>query len=150
MPKIQIYRAALRRAGVLRVSDVEAGGSHEAARVLHAFLLDAPAERFAVLYLNNQNAIIGVECVAMGGGSQCLVTPPETFRGAIVAGATRIIIGHNHPSGDPMPSPDDIFMTENIVAAGKVVGIVVLDHIVVTRDPSRWSSILDRYPEIFE
>jgi DNA repair protein RadC len=149
MKKIQIYRASLRRSGVLRVSDVSADNAAAASRVLHAFLKDAPAERFAVVYLNGQNEVVGVECVAMGGGSQCAVTMPEVFRGAIVAGATAIIVGHNHPSGNPEPSHEDLEMTRHLVQAGQVLGIHVLDHVVVTRG-GRSASIRDRSPEIFE
>jgi DNA repair protein RadC len=148
--KVQVYRAALRRAGVLVVSDVATDNATAAARVLHAFLCDAPAERVVVLYLNSQNAIIGAELVAMGGGSQCAVSPSEVFRGAIVAGATAIVVGHNHPSGDPTPSNDDLLMTRGIIEAGRTLGIVVLDHIVVTRSASNWVSIRDRIPGLFE
>jgi DNA repair protein RadC len=135
---------------VLRVSDVTAANAIDAAHVFHAFLHDAPAERIAVIYLNGQNEIVGVECVAMGGGSGCTVTLPEVFRGSIVAGAPAIIIGHNHPSGNPEPSGEDLFMTRGLVNAGSVLGIHVLDHIIVTRDPSRWVSIREHEPELFQ
>jgi DNA repair protein RadC len=149
MQKIQVYRAALRRSGVLRVADSETHCGAQAASVLHAFLQDAPAERVVVIYLNGKNAIIGLELVAMGGLHGCAVTPSEVFRGAIVAGATAIIIGHNHPSGDPKPSTEDVKMTLDVALAGETIGIRVLDHLVVTRDAGKWESIRDRHPEVF-
>jgi len=71
------------------------------------------------------------------------------WRGAIIATARAIIVGHNHPSGDPTPSSEDLAMTLDLVRAGNVIGIMVLDHIVVTRN-ERFASILECKPEIFE
>ncbi len=73
MKKIQIYRASLRRSGVLRVADTQASCLRQAAHILQTFLADAPTERIAVLYLDGQNNVLGVECVAMGGLGTCAV-----------------------------------------------------------------------------
>lgn len=149
MKKIQTYRTALRRAGVLRVADVQAMCSQQAQTVLHEFLRDAPAERIAVVYLDGQNNVLGVECVAMGGGSTCGAAPSEVFRGAIVACARAVIVGHNHPSGDPSPSNEDLVATRELVKAGAVLGIPVLDHIIVTRG-GPYTSLLGYTPGLFQ
>jgi DNA repair protein RadC len=84
------------------------------------------------LHLNTRSHIIGGECVAKGGRSGLCITPADILRGAILAGASAIILGHNHPNGDPTPSDEDIYMTKVVAAAGHTVGIHLADHIVVT------------------
>lgn len=71
--------------------------------------------------------------IATGGGplDTLLVHPREVFKAALLANAAAIVVAHNHPSGDPTPSPDDMEMTRRLVAAGGVLGMSVLDHIIV-------------------
>ena len=149
MPKIQIYRAVVKRAGTLRVADSRVDMPYRAQLVLHEFLRDAPAERIAVLYLDNACNVLGIECVAVGGGSYCLVSPAECFRGAIIACATSIILGHNHPSGDLTPSEADLQMTADMIEAGRVIGIPVADHIIVTRSGAS-TSLYSLHPNLFK
>lgn len=93
---------------------------------------DQSREVMWCLYLNGQSNIIGGECVAMGGSSGLCITPSDILRGAIVAGARAIILGHNHPSGNPEPSDEDYNTTTTLMYASEVVGIELVDHIVVT------------------
>ena len=87
-------------------------------------------ERFVVFWLNASNKVMGFEIVTEGILNSSLVHPREVFRGAIVATCASIIVAHNHPSGNPDPSQDDISITRQIVDTGKVIGIPVHDHII--------------------
>ena len=91
-----------------------------------------PREIMLSVLLTTKNHLIGVETVAIGSlNSTCLV-PREVFKGAILANAASIILCHNHPSGDLTPSKEDIHMTEEMMKAGKLLGIKLLDHIIVS------------------
>ncbi len=94
-------------------------------------LAEAPEERFYMLCLDTRNVLIAYTEVSRGTVDRSTVHPREIFRFAILAGASRIFISHNHPSGDVSPSPQDIKVTEALSEAGKVVGIEVLDHLIV-------------------
>jgi len=93
-------------------------------------LMNQVQERFIVLWLSAANTIIGFEIVTTGILNSSLVHPREVFRGAIVATFASIILTHNHPSGNPEPSAEDISITKQLVEAGKIVGIPVHDHII--------------------
>ncbi len=88
-------------------------------------------EQIRVIMLDSRNGVIGVEIVSIGTVNSCMAHPRETFRNAIVNGATSIIITHNHPSGDPAPSPEDVSLTKRLIEVGKFLGIEVVDHIVI-------------------
>lgn len=88
-------------------------------------------EHFRALLLNTRHQVIRVATVSVGGLSSAPVHPREVFKDAIRHGAAAIIVVHNHPSGDPEPSRDDVAITEQLRAAGRLVGIEVLDHIVI-------------------
>lgn len=88
-------------------------------------------EHFVCLFLNTKNHIIGQETLSMGSLNAAIVHPREVFRAAIKRSSASIICAHNHPSGDPTPSSEDIQMTKRLVEAGDLIGIDVLDHIVI-------------------
>lgn len=90
-------------------------------------------ERFQVVLLNTRRRLLGVECLAHGTLDTVLVHPREVFRCAIRAGAAAIILAHNHPSGDPAPSEADIRVTRDLIRAGQLLKIDVLDHIILGR-----------------
>jgi DNA repair protein RadC len=88
-------------------------------------------EHFLTLLLDTRNQLIGVASISIGSLDSSIVHPREVFKEAISASAASVIFVHNHPSGDPQPSEDDIKLTQRLVEAGKIVGIEVLDHIIV-------------------
>lgn len=90
-------------------------------------------ECFAVLTLNGKNAVIDRHIVSIGTANQSIAMPRDVFHRAIVDGATSIILAHNHPGGDPKPSAADLEITRKFVAAGSLLGITVLDHLIVTQ-----------------
>ena len=91
---------------------------------------DQVKERFIVFWLNSANRVTGFEIITEGILNSSLVHPREVFRGAIVATCASIIIAHNHPSGNPEPSTEDLQITKQIVETGKIIGIPVHDHII--------------------
>lgn len=98
-------------------------------------------EGFWVLHLNGRNGLKSVELCTLGLLDCSLVHPREVFRGAIAAGAAAIILCHNHPSGDTTPSAEDIRITRQLVEAGKIIDIKVLDHIIIGRKSDQVCSL---------
>ncbi len=94
-------------------------------------ITDFQKEHFISLYLNIKNKIIYKEVVSIGSLNANIVHPREVFRPACIRGAAHIVVAHNHPSGDPEPSREDIEITKKLVEAGKILGIEVLDHVVI-------------------
>lgn len=88
-------------------------------------------EHFKVLNLNTKNQVIAVETVSIGSLNASLVHPRELFKNAVKRSAAALILVHNHPSGDPSPSREDIEVTRRLMEAGKLLGIEVLDHVVI-------------------
>ena len=88
-------------------------------------------ECFAVLMLNTRRRVKGHQLVTIGTMDTLLVHPREVFRGAVIAGAAAIVLMHNHPSGEPAPSEADIKVTRDLIRAGQLMKIEVLDHVIV-------------------
>ncbi len=89
-------------------------------------------EQFVALYLNGRNHLIHRETISTGTLTASLVHPREVFQPAIGRSAASVVLVHNHPSGDPQPSEEDIELTQHLVEAGQLLGIAVLDHVIVT------------------
>lgn len=96
--------------------------------------LDREKEHFYTICLDAKNKIKLVDLVSVGSLSASIVHPRETFRRAIIEGAASIILGHNHPSGDPTPSKEDIALTQRLQQAGEILAVKVLDHIIIGGD----------------
>ncbi|MFE5321455.1 DNA repair protein RadC [Paenibacillus sp. NPDC056579] len=88
-------------------------------------------EHFVLVYLNTKNRVIGRETISIGTLNASLVHPREVFKAAIRRGAATICAAHNHPSGDPTPSPEDIDTTKRLIEVGELVGIEFLDHVII-------------------
>jgi len=91
-------------------------------------------ERFLAVLLDARNGVIGIDEVACGSVNASLVHPREMFKAAILANAVSVVVIHNHPSGDVEPSEDDIEITRRLVEAGKILGIEVIDHLIVSKE----------------
>ena len=88
-------------------------------------------EHFVALFLNTKNEVIHHQTIFIGSLNTSVVHPREVFREAVKRSAASIICVHNHPSGDPTPSQEDIHVTRRLVDAGKMIGITILDHIII-------------------
>ena len=97
-------------------------------------LRESPQEQFLVVLLDNKHRVLEEVNVTQGLLNKSLVHPREVFARAVEARAAALVCVHNHPSGDPEPSPEDRRITERLVESGKLIGISVLDHVVVGRD----------------
>ncbi len=91
----------------------------------------APKEHFLAVLLNTRHLPIGVELVSVGSLNASIVHPREVFRPAILGSAASVILAHNHPSGDPTPSEDDLEITQRLRRVGEMLGIEVLDHLIL-------------------
>jgi len=100
----------------------------------YKYLASEQKEKFFALILDSKNRIIKRELVSIGSLNFSIVHPREVFAPAIQNHAASIILVHNHPGGDPVPSQDDISVTRRLVEVGKLVGIEVLDHIIIGND----------------
>jgi DNA repair protein RadC len=95
-------------------------------------LLKSDREKFICLHLNVKNQIVSFEVVSTGSLVSSIVHPREVYKGAILSNSASVIFMHNHPSGDPEPSIDDMEITNRLKKAGDILGIDVLDHIIVS------------------
>jgi len=88
-------------------------------------------EHFMALYLDRKGGLIVKEDVSVGGLHSSIVHPREVFKTAVKRSAASIILAHNHPSGDPAPSREDIEITRRLLDAGRIMGIEILDHVII-------------------
>lgn len=99
--------------------------------ILKEYLRDVDREHFVVLLLDQKYVIIGLSTIAQGTLTAALVQPREVFTPALLGKAAAVILAHNHPSGDVKPSRDDREVTERLKAAGEILGVQVLDHLII-------------------
>jgi DNA repair protein RadC len=111
-------------------------------RLLHDEMRLLDREHFRTVMLTSKHQVIAQETVAVGSLSAALVHPRELFKGCIKKSAAAVILVHNHPSGDPEPSPEDINLTRRLVEAGALLGIEVLDHVII--GDGRYVSLKER------
>lgn len=106
-------------------------------------LEEYPKEIFGILSLSTKNEIIGVHIVHMGSLNASIVHPREVFQHAVLTNAASVLAFHNHPSGDPTPSREDIEVTKRLAEAGKILGIELLDHVIEGHD-GRYVSLKEK------
>lgn len=102
---------------------------------------DSQKEQLRGLYLNARHQVIHDEVISIGSLTSSIIHPREVFQPAIERGAVAVIIAHNHPSGRLEPTMADIAVTEQLIAAGEILGIDLLDHLVITG--SQYASVMD-------
>ena len=94
-------------------------------------LRDSDRERFAVILLNTRNGALGIHECSVGTLSSTLIDSASVFKAALLANAAGIVLTHCHPSGNPSPSAEDIRITRNLIEAGRIMCIKVLDHVIL-------------------
>jgi len=117
-------------------------GSAEVFRHYHPMMRDLRMEQFRVLLLDGKHRVLREDLVSQGTLTSSPVHPREVFSSAIRHGAAAAILVHNHPSGDPSPSCDDLEITRRLVSVGELVGIRVLDHVII--GDGTYTSLADR------
>ncbi|MBY7143252.1 DNA repair protein RadC [Virgibacillus sp. NKC19-3] len=132
--------------GVLMLSAIELGKRMNQYKINDRYIVRSPEdganyimeemrslkqEHFVVLFLNTKNQIIHRQTIFIGSLNTSVVHPREVYREAVKRSAASIIVAHNHPSGDPSPSQEDIHVTRRLVESGKMIGIELLDHLII-------------------
>lgn len=120
----------------------EVGGPQALSALLRARLSVAEQESFWVVMLDGRSRFLGMEEIARGILNACLIHPREVFAPAIRARAGAVVVVHNHPSGDPSPSEEDLELTDRLVEVGQLIGIPLVDHLVMG-----WGGIRSILPE---
>ena len=102
-----------------------------AASILSSDLMWQPQEKFAVLLLDVKHRLIGTQIISIGTATETLAHPRDIFREVLRHGAIRVIVAHNHPSGNVDPSPEDLHLTRQLLAGAQFLGIPLLDHLIL-------------------
>ncbi len=155
IPGVGVVRAARVMAAIELGRRCLAGGGEgrpqlTMPREVAAFLMPRyaafPVERFGVVLLDVKQRLLRTTIVSVGSLDASVVHPREVFREAVSASAAMLVLFHNHPSGDPTPSPEDVVLTRRLVQAGDVMGIRVVDHVIL--GDGRWFSFREGVPSL--
>ncbi|MCX8111318.1 MAG: DNA repair protein RadC [Syntrophorhabdaceae bacterium] len=119
------------------INDIEITNPKAVADLIRHEIKDKKKEHFVLVTLNTRNKVLAITPISIGTLNASLVHPREVFKEAISRCASSVIVAHNHPSGDPEPSQDDINITRRLIDAGRLLGIEVLDHVIVGRDTAK-------------
>lgn len=111
-------------------------------KAIRASIKDKAKEHFKLILLDTRNKIIGISTISIGTLNASLVHPREVFKEAIIHNSASVVLAHNHPSGDPEPSDEDLTITKRLVDSGKILGIEVIDHIIIGK--TNFSSFKER------
>lgn len=143
MHNVSIYRVQLVKKENVRFENAIIKSPDDAVDVARKFLEQQTGEIpdrewFCGLWLNTKNKVTGIEVISIGSINSAIVHPREAFKGAILHNAASVIYFHNHPSGDPTPSPEDIEVTKRLTECGQLLGMEVLDSLILG-DPIAYS-----------
>jgi DNA repair protein RadC len=114
----------------------------DTALILQDYFRDKDREELVAVLLDTARTVIGLARISVGGIQSSIVEPVQVFKAAILANATAVVLAHNHPSGNPEPSREDVAVTKKMLKAGEALGIPVLDHLIVT--DSTYTSLAER------
>lgn len=129
---MRVFECKLSYSLVSLGEEVQLNAPEKVADYLRSAFDESPMqEAFYSVYLDRKNHPLGRHLITLGTLNSTLVSPREVFRGAILAGAAALVVAHNHPSGDPVPSAADITVTRMLREAAKVLDIELLDHVIV-------------------
>ncbi len=131
MIKLPLCRVVLVRESPAKYVAVKANSAMKAYKALRPLFKGLDREHFVVCCLDSGLKIIAVNVVSVGSLNLAIVHPREVFKAAILANACSVILAHNHPSGDPTPSREDITLSQRLREAGEILGIKVLDSLVI-------------------
>ena len=106
-------------------------GPQSAVALLRPLVRDQDREAFYGIYLNTRNCVLAIEMISLGSLNASIVHPREVFKPALRLSAASLLVVHNHPSGDPEPSEDDLEITKRLRDAGELLGIPLLDHVIL-------------------
>jgi DNA repair protein RadC len=123
-------------------SRYQVASPEDVAILLKDYFKEKDREEFILLILNTSNVLVGMSVISVGGLASSIVEPRQVFKVAVLANAAAVILAHNHPSGNPEPSREDIRITRQLVDAGKLMGIPVHDHLIMAGET--YTSLAER------
>ena len=141
---MRIYELVMTRKYVGQFKQEKLAKPEEAGDFLETTgIADKVQEHFIVVCLDTRNNTVMYQVTGVGSVDRCIANPKDIFRAPIICGASKIVIAHNHPSGDLEPSVQDLRTTEQLVEAGKILNIQVIDHFIVgmTEGKYKWKSL---------
>jgi DNA repair protein RadC len=141
--RVNIVSIKMVKEGSILYKERKIGSPKDAAKIARQFLENCDREQLIVICLDTKNQVTAINVASIGTLNSSLLHPREIFKVAILSNSASIIISHNHPSGDPSPSSEDISITTRIKEAGKILGIELLDHIIIG-DMDRYVSIKEK------
>jgi len=118
--------------------------AEDVVKLVRPRLKDKKKEYFLILSLDSRDKLIKISEISIGSLTANLVHPREVFKEAIQTSAVSVVLVHNHPSGDPKPSKDDLMITDKLIKVGKILGIKIVDHIIISKN-SFFSLRLNQY-----
>ena len=131
MTSYNLYSCKLIKDASIAVPNRKISTSEDTYSFIREYFDALDREHFGVLLLTTRNNVIGCHLCSVGTIDEALVTPRECIKAALLCNATRLILIHNHPSGEPAPSPQDETITKKIQEAVKLFGFIIIDHIIV-------------------
>lgn len=144
MVAIQVFEVRRKEVGTLILPHEKCDCEEVAVDCFYELLKDLPHEEVWVLCVNAKGVIVSAVKIAQGGLSGTTLNAADVFRPVILSGAVCFILGHNHPSGDPEPSDDDMNMTRYLEKAGEAIGLKMVDHLVVCPEKKLFRSCIHR------
>lgn len=144
--KMPVYKLRLvrERTQKYQVTGDKCHHDKDAGRAMHSLVGLSDVEQFAALLVDSKGTIVGAHVAVQGQRAGCSVAMRDVFKAAIVANASAVILGHNHPSGDPVPSVEDLTFNVLALAAANVIGIPILDHVIVSPDGASYSMFSEK------
>lgn len=132
--RITLVDVVLERKGSMFFEGRKVKIPNDAANIIRDFIGDSDREKFVVLCLNVKNEPTAMQVVHIGSLNASIVHPRDVFKVAVLSNSASIVVAHNHPSGNPTASVEDIRVTKRLVEAGEILGIDVLDHVIITHE----------------
>jgi len=140
---IPVFKVTLVREGKIPWGETRMRNSQMVSALLHQYLDGVDREHLCLVLLNQKNEIVGVSTISIGSLTASVAHPREIFKVAILANCASIILAHNHPSGDPLPSQEDRALTARLKECGKLLGIPLVDSIIIGDGNERYFSFAD-------
>lgn len=143
MENIKVVSVKMVKERNLEYGNNKISGPRYSADIIRKFIDNSDREILILMALDTKNKVNSITIVSIGSLNSSIVHPREVFKTAILSNAASIIIGHNHPSGDPTPSKEDISITLRLKECGSILGIELLDHIIIG-DDNKYTSLKEK------
>ena len=132
--RIDIVKIKMVKESSVKYENRKIGNPWDAYKIFNDYIDDSNKEMFVLMCLNNRNEPTHISTISIGSVNESIATPAEVFKVALLSNANKIMVCHNHPSGDPQPSESDRNITERLYDSGAIIGIKLLDHIIIGDD----------------